>query len=438
MRDVLVMAIILGSIPIALFNPFFGVIVWYWIAYFNPHRLAWTISRYPVAQMIAVPTLIGMMFSHQLNRKIFTRETVCMLLLWAWFGITLIHAMQVPLFSGHIQNAQNTYIEVTKILLMTVVTILLVNTPEKLNGLLTVVALSFGLLAIKTGIFGIVRGGPRVYGPDNSFIGDNNAFALALNMTLPIFFFMAINERRLWFKIFLWGSFAGAIVCVILSYSRGGLLALIAVLTGLVLRSRKKFIVVFVIAFGAWVLLTFAPVQWQARMDQFFDGKLDSSADERLITWQTGFNLALHNPIFGGGFKDLDDVAVYQRYMPRPLPNGHLSTGPHSIYVQQLSEHGFVGLGLFLLLIGTCWRTLLQLRRLAKVDERFRWVLSYTYMFELSIVAFMVGGAFLEFANFDFWYLIVGFVAIMRILCRDRMAIREGSTVLHEEMPVPA
>ena len=41
MRDVLILGIILGSLPLCFFRPYFGVLMWTWIAYFNPHRLAY-------------------------------------------------------------------------------------------------------------------------------------------------------------------------------------------------------------------------------------------------------------------------------------------------------------------------------------------------------------------------------------------------------------
>jgi hypothetical protein len=36
-------------------------------------------------------------------------------------------------------------------------------------------------------------------------------------------------------------------------------------------------------------------------------------------------------------------------------------------------------------------------------------------MLEGAILAFMISGAFLEFANFDLWYLIVGIVAAISL-----------------------
>ena len=57
MRDLIVLAIVFLSVPIALFRPYYGVLVWVWIAYFNPHRFTWTYAyNFPVAMTIAIPT----------------------------------------------------------------------------------------------------------------------------------------------------------------------------------------------------------------------------------------------------------------------------------------------------------------------------------------------------------------------------------------------
>src|SRR5580658_4483397 len=75
MRDVIVLAIILGSSPICLFSPYYGILVWTWIAYFNPHRFTYGIAyHFPVAVPIAIPTIVGTIFTRQKNRRIFTIE----------------------------------------------------------------------------------------------------------------------------------------------------------------------------------------------------------------------------------------------------------------------------------------------------------------------------------------------------------------------------
>jgi len=45
MRDLFVLAVVFGSVPVILARPWIGVLVWSWLAYMNPHRLAWGIAR---------------------------------------------------------------------------------------------------------------------------------------------------------------------------------------------------------------------------------------------------------------------------------------------------------------------------------------------------------------------------------------------------------
>ena len=228
MRDFLVLAIILGAAPVCLFNPYFGVLMWYWVTYFNPHRFTWGIAYdFPVAAVIAGPTLVGTLFAKKSIRSLAVRETVLLLLLWAWYSFTYIHAQSVPLFAGNMPDADYEIGHISKILLFTVVMILLVNTKERLRGVVLVTAGSLGLLAVKGALFGLrTSGESRVWGPPDSFLSDNNAFGLALNMCLPLLFFLAAQEKRKWLRVAMWITFASTILVILLTYSRGALLGL--------------------------------------------------------------------------------------------------------------------------------------------------------------------------------------------------------------------
>ncbi|HEX7287831.1 MAG TPA: DUF5935 domain-containing protein, partial [Candidatus Angelobacter sp.] len=117
MRDLVILAAILGALPFCLMRPFFGVLMWAWVSYFNPHRSAWsgTVYNFPVAMAVAIPTLAGLLFTRdKLNRDIFTRETLLMFGLWIWMCITLAYAWQVPLFAGHMEDGTARLIQITK------------------------------------------------------------------------------------------------------------------------------------------------------------------------------------------------------------------------------------------------------------------------------------------------------------------------------------
>jgi probable O-glycosylation ligase (exosortase A-associated) len=396
--------------------------MWSWIAYFNPHRLGWGVATtFPVAAVVAAPTIVGTLFARRMNRRFFTRETILLLIFWGWIAFTLFHSTQVPVLADHITEGVDRLVEISKILLMTCLTFLLVDSKKRLKYLLLVTAFSVGSYGIKGAIFGVrTEGGFRVWGPPNSFIADNNDFALALNMTLPMLFFLARDEEnprlRLLFRI----AFLLNIVAVLLTYSRGGLLGLSVVLAAIAMKSRHRILSIALITLCALLFLSFAPAPWMARMQDFLGGHLDASAQERLTSWGFAWNLAKDFPVTGGGFECFTP-GLFQRYSardPQTWLQGHLSSGPHSIYFQVLGEQGFVGLAIFIGLLGSCWLSARRLRRRVAGKASVGWIVTYSHIVEVSLMAYMVSGAFLGRAYFDLYFQLVAFLIILKILYR--------------------
>jgi len=447
MRDFILVVFVIGAAPVCLVNPYFGVMMWYWVSYFNPHRFTWSYGyNFPVALFIAVPTLIGAVFAHKSMRSLVVRESLLLGAIWGWFAFTYISAQKDPFFQGHMSDAAYEMSHISKILLMTFVMLLVINTREKLRGVMLVTAASLGLLAVKGTIFGLrTTGESRVWGPPDSFLSDNNALGLALNMCLPLLFFLARDEKN---KYVRWGlriCFSCSVLSVILTYSRGGLLGLAVVLGAITFKSKHKVIGTVLLMTAVLITLSLAPGEWMDRMTRFMKGNLDSSANQRLVAWETAWRFVQDYPVTGGGFDTLPDVNVFQRYKVRDLPEGFPSTAPHSIYFQLLSDQGFVGAGLFLIMIGSCLWSLWRIRRMCRQLPSASWLVSYTHMIEISILAFMVSGAFLGFVYLDVIYQMVATVVVIKILFRksitEYVTQLEGNATsisLPEEVAMPA
>lgn len=420
MRDVVVLAIILGSAPFCLFYPYFGILMWTWIAYFNPHRFTFGAAyNFPVALVIGIPTIVGTVFERKRNHRIFTVELFLLLMLWAWFVVTTVCALENPMFQDHSADSRLALIDVSKILLMTVMSILLITSPQRLRTLLIVTSLSFGALAIKGALFGANTSGEfRVFGPPGTFVADNNDLALAMDMTLPMMFFLARGESRTIWRRLLWLSFFCGIFCVLLSYSRGGLLGLTTALGMIILRAKRKALAGLLVVFLAFLVLTFAPSAWMDRMSNFFHGNLDESAQLRLNAWRFAYTLASEYPVTGGGFETFTPEQ-YSRFTPNLK-----FAGPHSIYFQFLGEQGFVGLALFLLLIARMWFSTRRLRLRARGQPGLSWVTDVTYIIQGGLAAYMVSGAFLPRAYFDLFYLFVASTVILELLYKQEVVLQ--------------
>jgi putative inorganic carbon (HCO3(-)) transporter len=127
-------------------------------------------------------------------------------------------------------------------MLVTFVSIMVLNSKDRIIALVTVTGISMGFWGFKGGLFTILTGGSNtVWGPPGSFIGDNNAMALATIMTIPILYFLRTVAKYQVLKIFLAGTMVLCVFSALGSQSRGALLGLISIGLFLALKSRKKF-----------------------------------------------------------------------------------------------------------------------------------------------------------------------------------------------------
>jgi putative inorganic carbon (hco3(-)) transporter len=419
LRGLVLLVFFVLSIPICFFRPFYGIVLWVVVAFLNPQSFTWTaFDVFPWATAVAVPTMLGMLvFERKLGRLV-SRELGLVIILWVWFTITTVVSTSLPEFTHHAPETWERWTFVSKIMLMTVCMVPIVNTFERLRYLVLTIAACFGFYVLKVIPFVIATGGEfRLYGPERSMIGDNNDFGLALNMTLPLFFFLAQTEMRRWPKRFFAVMFMLTIPAVFFTYSRGALVGLSAVFLMMLLRSRRRLALVPVAALGLIVALTFAPAAWQERMDLTSSEAVDASAQSRLHAWAYAYALATEYPITGGGFATFTEE-LYQRYWPGQIGNIY---GAHSVYFQVLAEHGFVGLGLYMLLVLSCFLRTGRLRKAALAADD-RQVAQYAQMLQLSLVGFLVSGIFLGRAYFDYYFTIVACVVILDRASRDRWA----------------
>jgi len=441
MRDYIILAIVFISAPLSLISPYYGILMWSWLAYFNPHRYAWGIAHdFPVAVVIAIPTIIGACFVKK-NLNILSRETALLGALWAWFVFTTLYIGTQPQFAGHLADAHLQLESVSKILLMTFITILLINSRDKLRALVLVIVISFGLRAFISAIFFIVTGGQyRIYGPDNTFLGDNNDFALALNMVIPLCFFMARSEPTRWVRVALRVLLVCMVISVIGTFSRGGLIGLSAIALLMLLKSRHKVVGLFVLAAALLFVAIFTSSAWQDRMKSFSEGSLDESAESRLVIWKAGWLLAGDYPITGGGFNVYTDAAVIPQYIEQRYRYLYGQHGPHSIYFQVLGEQGFVGFALFSALLGSSLLTLHKIKRMSRANPTLGWATPYADMFQVSLIAYMTNGATLGRSYFDLFYQVIACLVILKLVCTKEavLLVQADNAYAGELLPTPA
>ncbi len=228
----------------------------------NPHRLCWGFAYdMPFAMIVAVVTLVSLLMSKEPKKIPWTRETILLLIFLAWMLLTTTNAMYPALAWPYLN-------QFWKIVLMVYVTMLLMQSKERIDLLVWVIALSIGFYGVKGGIFTIVHGGVyHVRGPAASFIGGDNEMGLALIMTIPLLRYLQLTTRKFWVRGGL--SPRAMLLCAIAtvgSQSRGALLGLVAMGGFLWLKSRNKFFTGVLGALAIALVLTVMPQQWYDRM----------------------------------------------------------------------------------------------------------------------------------------------------------------------------
>jgi probable O-glycosylation ligase (exosortase A-associated) len=408
MRDLLLFAFIFWVLLKVFARPHIGIYLWTWISLMNPHRLTWTLAfDFPFAAVTAGATMLGLLFSKAPRRMVWSRESVLLILFVLWMILTTLFAFDTVVATEYL-------VRVLKIELFAFLTIYLITDKEKLLSLLWVTVASLAFYGVKGGIFTVSGGGiDWVLGPEGSFIGGNNEIALALIMTVPLMFFLLSQLEKPWMRYAMMGAIFLTALAIVGSQSRGAFIGVIAMSGFLWLKSRHKILVGLLIVAIAITVMLLMPDTWWERMESIRHYQQDASAMGRINAWWTAWNVASDN-LLGGGFK-MFTMLTFHLYAPNPLD----IHDAHSVYFQVLGEHGFIGLGLFLLLGLATWLRCGQMIRLARKSPELKWAGDLASMLQVSLLGYAVSGAFLGLAYFDYYYHLIAITLITWSLVRQ-------------------
>ena len=231
--------------------------------------------------------------------------------------------------------------------------------------------------------------------------------ALALTIILPLLWYLSRQVEGKWVKRALMAGFVLCLISVVGSYSRGAYLAIAAVLAAIWWRSNRKVFGGLLVTIAAMAAFGFMPEKFTARVDSIANYTEDASAQGRINAWGFAWNVALDQPINGGGYGVFNRDA-FQRYAPDP----EKVHDAHSIYFEILGEQGFVGLALFL---GFAFLAFLETQRIRKATRESpdkAWAFDLATALQASAIAYAVGGAFLGLAYLDLPYQLVALVVL--------------------------
>ena len=395
-----VVAVCLAFIPLgAVFvinKTYWLVILFVVFSFFRIHEAIPQLYAFKLPLLLSLGALSALMWHTLISKELkpyWHRSLSWLALFWFLVTVGLVFASNRGIA---IQEFKGIY---WKIMVMTLAIVWLVNSLDKLAKTSTIIILSgslIGVIAISNSIngVGLVEGTRVTIGRDiGSMLGDPNDLALVLMFPMAFAISQAttkgIPKRH---------RFMGAMACLILLYaviatqSRGGLLGSIAVLGIFALSIIRSKVTLISLGTIAAIGLYFAAGISDRASGGSAEAGIDASAMGRLYAWEAAFKMALHNPLTGVGLNNF-----YSNYFFYSPHWDGLNHAVHSTWFGVLAETGFLGLIVFIILIGslliTARKTLKQIKEIG--DSVSPILYSSAFAVYSGLIGTIVSGTFL-------------------------------------------
>jgi putative inorganic carbon (HCO3(-)) transporter len=424
MRTVVVFTLLAAFLGFALGSAYGSLIAYLWYAFFRPQDWVWDdinslrISLILGALLVVRSSLVGRF-----------PDTKHPLSIGAWVFLLSGLLAQTNAVAPDVGWRWIEYFAILALVCGYITA--LSDSAERILGVALTIALSLGAITANAGLSAIMSGGEVriVEGHGGSFV-DNNGFALAAVMVMPILVGCAqclpprlpakrVLQATLWLMVVLTAYAA------IATFSRGGLLALIAVVITFIMAQRRfrvLSLIIFCLALGLAGLFIGVPEGYSDRMGTIltYDEIGEDSANSRLHFWRVAWNMARENPLGVGMFN-------YQaNYDAFDFLHGRYGSARavHSSHFQVLSEQGFLGLFTWVALLGYALFVCLRIRNNGgsvevspSLQETVLSAMSVSLL--CSHIAFVVGGSFINLALNELTWSLLGLTAALDLLWRN-------------------
>jgi len=415
-RDLLFALVWIALLPLLLLSAHAGALVWVWSALLSPNELLYGfMAGVPFNKIAAVVTVFLVFVGREKKDPYFDATLLLLILL----GLV----STVSWFDGLVSSpsATDLYEKLLKEIALAFVITVVMTTRARIDRLVLVIVLAVGFLAVKEGmIYLLTAGGHRITG--NGAVGDNNGVAMVLLMIVPLISYLARHSVARIVKIGMWSVLGLSLITVVATYSRGGLLGMIVLAAFAVKNSRHRFPTLLLAVCVGVSLYVLAPDTWFSRMDTIQSADDDNSFMGRVIAWKMSLLIAMDHPLFGGGFHAVQNQLVWNTYkvdfyrvdfIDTPLPNS-TPLAAHSIYFEVLGDLGFVGLTLFLIMLGVTLWNCRQLHRISRGHPSLVWAADLARMLQISLVIYLTTGAALSQAYLELLYILVALLSRCR------------------------
>lgn len=393
---------------------FAGLLLFTAVVYFRPQEFISALATLSpsLAFWIAVATL-AVFLPAQLGIEgtLTTRprevNLVLLLLLWGLIGMPL--ALEPA-------EAWGTWVDYAKVVTMFVVMINVVRTEGRLRAMLwlaLVVSLMLSVSALYDYHTGkLAPNGDRIEGALGGLFENPNDLALHLVTMVPLAAGLLFAARTRAAKALYGAAALLMTLAVIITYSRGGFLALACasfVMAWKLKRKNRALVVVGFLVAGA-IFFMVVPPDWVVRLMSTLGGGADGgSAESRQALLIRSILVSLRHPLFGVGMNNFHILSISEKVS-------------HNAYTQVSAEMGMPALAAYVLFLVTAIRRMSRVERETADERKSARVFYIAVAMQASLAGYMVASFFASVAYLWYVYYLVGYA-----LCLDRLYAALGA-----------
>jgi O-antigen ligase len=250
-----------------------------------------------------------------------------------------------------------------------------------------------------------------IAGPPGWF-ANSGELAIEMCVFFPMVSFFLAGLRPYLTKtkqLFLLGVAVSAVLTTVGSSSRGGVVGLAAIGLFILLLSPHRMVSLVSVTCAAALAWLVLPPEQKAR---FQSAGEDGTSVNRITYWADGIEIANSHPFLGVGYKN------WKAYYT--LNFGGSGALPHNIFIEAWAELGYLGLGVFLLLIAYVFYENWQTRRLTKPNGRNpnRFVYYMAFGLDGALIGYLVSGFFVTVLFYPFFWVNLAFVIALARVAR--------------------
>ncbi len=408
-NELQVIGLVLGlvAVGVVIGNPFWGLMIFIGLIYVRPEDYMPELASLRLTLLVSCVTLIGTLCQRGIDRQRIVRDPVNPLIIA--FGVIMVLSTLMSAGGETLKAAE----DVAKLVLLVLLVINLARTPDKCRTFISALIL-FTLYLSAHGIY-LYMTGQALHvaeeGVDRAqatgIFGDPNDLAATLAAGLALTIGRVVSSRG--GGKFCYGLIAAFIVfAIITTNSRGGLLALIAVLSGaFIVFGRRKSLAVAIAVIVAAATFMLAPT----RMSNY-DSE-EESANARFNYWDNGFGMFAQNPILGVGYQQFED--------------GNNGATAHNSFVLCFTELGFPGYFAWMGCLYYCFRR----KPIRGESDSERKELTVV---RLALAGFLVAAFWISRTYIAILYIYIGLACAVYLSARAK-AEAEGRQPVEERYP---